>query len=58
MSFENDLRAASAQTAAEMAMIERELERVNKEICNTEMQINDAENYKRKVRFVVTVINV
>ena len=53
LSFENDLRAAIAQTQSETAAVERELERVNKEICAKEAQINETETYKRKVSWSI-----
>jgi hypothetical protein len=47
--FENDIRRTTAQTAAEIELVERELERTNQEIRSMEAQICQAENYQKKV---------
>ena len=49
VSFENDLRAATAQATAELVGVERELDRTNQDIAAMEGQIAQAENYRKKV---------
>ncbi|OQV13976.1 hypothetical protein BV898_11857 [Hypsibius exemplaris] len=48
VTFENDLRAATAQATAELAQVERELDHTNQEISSMESQIAEAENHKKK----------